>query len=160
MLRIQTFHIFSFQSKTKKKVSSRRQDTEQDFCFSCSSQTLLYCSQTSVICKSTVFDSSSSFHFGWWSLMRLYIECYMWWKLDKMSTTAWTGFHLIWALVAFRNVSALMYPVGMFVSMCLSIHAILIITNWRQQTQKAIDEADAHVPDYSVRRCGYLRHSY
>lgn len=62
-----------------------------------------------------------------------------------MSTTAWTGFHLIWALVAFRNVSALMYSVGMFVSMCFSIHIILVITNWRQQAQKAVDEADAHM---------------
>lgn len=77
--------------------------------------------------------------------MWLYTECYMWRKVDEIPTSAWTGFHLIWVLVAFRNMSALMYSVGMFVSMCLSIHIIWIVTNWRQQTQKAVDEADAHV---------------
>lgn len=150
MLRIQTFHIFPFQSRTKQKVAASVLETRYwrrllFLLFLPDPPTPSCTLHITVTCKSTVFDGSSDFHLGCCSLMWLYTECYMWRKVDEICTSAWTGFHLIWVLVAFRNMSALMYSIGMFVSMCLSIHIIWIVTNWRQQTQKAVDEADAHV---------------
>lgn len=100
--RIQTHRIFTFQSRTKQKIatSAVRHDTEEEFCLSCSSQSLppvlLTPKYSLALASPRCLVAVQSFILGCCcSLMWLYTKFYMWQKSDEIPTTACTGFHLI-----------------------------------------------------------------
>lgn len=86
----------------------------------------------------------------------------MWQKSDGIPTTAWTGFHRIWTLVAFRKLSAVIYCVGIYV--CVSLFGYAYnFEHYKLKTAESKASWSVRcwcATDNFVSRCSYLWLSY